>query len=42
MCGDGYQTVLHCEYAEWEDYNYRTPDDEPVYCKEEDEESESC
>ena len=34
MLGDGDREVLHCEFAEWEDYRYEPPDDNPIYCKE--------
>lgn len=40
MEGDGYREVLRCEYAEWEDYRYHTPDDEPVYCGYEEDEDD--
>jgi hypothetical protein len=33
MLGDGYREVFHCEFAEWHDYRWVTPDDEPVYCR---------
>jgi hypothetical protein len=32
LIGDGYNTVLHCEFAEWDDYAYLAPDEEVVYC----------
>ena len=32
MVGDGYEVVVHCEFAEWESYAYETPDSSPVYC----------
>lgn len=32
MVGDGYRSVLHCEYAEWDDYAHMEPDAKPVYC----------
>ena len=32
MIGDGYTVVLHCEFAEEEDYDGLEPDAEPVYC----------
>lgn len=39
MIGDGYTTVLHCEFANEEDYWYLAPDSNPIYCDfEEDEE----
>lgn len=31
--GDGYGTVLHCEFADEEDYWYSEPDAEPVFCR---------
>ena len=34
MLGDGYQDVLHCENAHWNDYGWLTPDSNPVYCNE--------
>ena len=34
MLGDGYRTVPHCEFAEWEDHKYQEPDAPPIYCKE--------
>ena len=40
MLGDGYREVLHCEFAEWDDYKYLAPDDNPVECRYEEEESE--
>ncbi len=33
LIGDGYQTVLHCENADINDYWYTEPDASPVYCK---------
>jgi len=32
MIGDGYTSVIHCEYADEEDYLYSAPDSGPFYC----------
>lgn len=32
MHGDGYTTVLHCEYVDYESVSDMTPDANPVYC----------
>ena len=32
LIGDGYTSVVHCEYAEEDDYEYNAPDDGPVLC----------
>ena len=32
MIGDGYQTVMHCEFAKEEDIEGIEPDAEPIYC----------
>ena len=33
MLGDGFSTVLRCEYAEEEQYEYSEPDANPVWCE---------
>lgn len=33
MLGDGYMDVVHCEYADEEDYKYVEPDGGPIYCR---------
>ena len=33
--GDGYTVVLHCEYAEYDDYYDHEPDANTVYCRKE-------
>ncbi len=32
LIGDGYTTVIHCEYTEEEVYYYAAPDEGPFYC----------
>lgn len=32
MVGDGYSTVMRCEYAEEDSYAYHAPDAIPVMC----------
>lgn len=32
MVGDGYTSVLHCEFAEEATYDSLEPDASPVYC----------
>jgi len=32
MIGDGYTTILHCEFADEELYRDKEPDTSPVYC----------
>lgn len=32
MIGDGYTSVMHCEYTEEEEYSFKAPDEGPVYC----------
>ena len=32
MYGDGYSTVVHCEFADEEDYAYVEPDADPIEC----------
>ena len=32
MIGDGYTSVMHCEYADDEEYCYEAPDAGPFYC----------
>ena len=32
LLGDGYTQVLHCEFADEEDYLYVEPDAPPVLC----------
>ncbi len=32
MVGDGFTSVLHCEYADSSLYEYHEPDADPVYC----------
>lgn len=31
--GDGYNIVMHCEYASPDDYDYKEPDADPVMCR---------
>lgn len=34
VSGDGYHTVIHCDYAEEEDIDdAEAPDDNPVWCR---------
>lgn len=33
LIGDGYKTVMRCEFAEPEDYEFHEPDAAPVYCR---------
>lgn len=40
MEGDGYSTVIHCEYAEESTYEYHAPDEGPVYCNFKEDEEE--
>ena len=40
MIGDGYTTVLHCEYADPDEYWDKEPDAEPVWCDYEEEGTE--
>ncbi len=32
MVGDGYTSVMHCEYADESKYDLHEPDADPVYC----------
>lgn len=32
MIGDGYTSIMHCEYANEADYEFHEPDASPVYC----------
>lgn len=32
MIGDGYTSVIRCEYADENDYQYHEPDAGPIYC----------
>lgn len=32
MIGDGYISVIHCEYADEDKYCFREPDADPIYC----------
>lgn len=32
MVGDGYTSVMHCEYADESAYEFHEPDASPVYC----------
>lgn len=32
MIGDGYESVMRCEFAEEESYEYCEPDSDPIYC----------
>jgi ribosomal protein L37AE/L43A len=34
IIGDGYTSVLHCEYVDKSSYEYHEPDASPVYCSE--------
>lgn len=36
MIGDGYTSVMHCEYADESTYESHEPDASPVYCDFED------
>lgn len=36
--GDGYTSVMHCEYADESEYEYAAPDEGPFYCDFEEEE----
>ena len=38
LIGDGYKSVVRCEFAEYEDYEFHEPDANPVYCRFEEEE----
>jgi hypothetical protein len=40
IIGDGYTSVMHCEYAEDSEYEYHEPDANPVWCNFEEEEDE--
>ena len=33
ILGDGYSTILHCEFADEEDYFDLAPDEKIVYCR---------
>lgn len=39
MVGDGYTSVMHCEYADETTYEFHEPDASPVYCNYEEEKS---
>lgn len=39
MIGDGYTSVVHCEFADNDELAYMAPDEAVVYC---DYEDESC
>ena len=32
LIGDGYSTVIHCEFADPETYMYCAPDEGPILC----------
>jgi len=34
LIGDGFNTVLHCENADEEAYEFSKPDATPIYCEE--------
>jgi hypothetical protein len=41
LVGDGYSTVIHCEYADPSMYEYNAPDDGPVLCDFKEEEDDT-
>jgi hypothetical protein len=38
LIGDGYTSVIHCEYADDDEYAYAAPDEGPFLCNFEDQE----
>ncbi len=32
MVGDGFNTIMHCEFADEETYYDKAPDEGPIYC----------